>query len=220
MPVGGTLRGMTEAEWLNSSVPLAMLAHLFGPMDEAGQEIYFSRRKLLLDVACFARLKGSLPLYARLWHVHAEQAADGRYPTELLGAEGEDADVELGWATRRATETDAGRLSALAETWAGVYSASTRPAFYDERNAQAALVRDIYGNPFRPVINLDAACTGKDAVAVAHAIYEANAFECMDRLVEELESAGCTNKDVIDHCRQRGPHVRGCWVIDLLLGKA
>ena len=39
-------------------------------------------------------------------------------------------------------------------------------------------------------------------------------------LADALEDAGCTNADVLDHCRGAGPHVRGCWVVDLLLGKS
>jgi hypothetical protein len=211
---------MTEADWLSSTDPLAMLASLYGPMDEAGREIYFSRKKLLLDAACFGRLAGLLPLYARLWHAHAKQAAEGHYSIDLLEAEGEDADTELNWAARHVRETEAGRLLALAETWAGVYAGGVEAGFLSERSAQASLVRDIYGNPFRPVRSLDAECRAKDVIAVAGAIYEADAFECMDRLVEKLEKSGCMNQQILDHCRQSSPHVRGCWAVDLLLGKS
>jgi hypothetical protein len=39
-------------------------------------------------------------------------------------------------------------------------------------------------------------------------------------LIDALEEAGCTNADILNHCRQPGEHVRGCWVVDLILGKA
>jgi hypothetical protein len=42
----------------------------------------------------------------------------------------------------------------------------------------------------------------------------------MPILADALEEAGCTNSDILDHCRQSGEHVRGCWVIDALLGKS
>ena len=38
-------------------------------------------------------------------------------------------------------------------------------------------------------------------------------------LGDALEDAGCTDADILKHCRGSGPHVRGCWVVDLLLGK-
>jgi hypothetical protein len=38
-------------------------------------------------------------------------------------------------------------------------------------------------------------------------------------LADALEEAGCTNADILSHCRSPGPHVRGCWVVDLILGK-
>ena len=53
----------------------------------------------------------------------------------------------------------------------------------------------------------------------ARTIYEERHFEEMPMLADALEDAGCTNDDILSHCRGPGPHVRGCWVIDLLLGK-
>ena len=41
----------------------------------------------------------------------------------------------------------------------------------------------------------------------------------MPILADALEDAGCTNQDILNHCRGGGEHVRGCWVVDLLLGK-
>jgi hypothetical protein len=42
----------------------------------------------------------------------------------------------------------------------------------------------------------------------------------MPILADALEDAGCANPDLLDHCRTPGVHVRGCWVLDLILGKA
>ena len=55
---------------------------------------------------------------------------------------------------------------------------------------------------------------------VAQAIYDERAFERMPILADALEDAGCDNADILNHCRNGGEHVRGCWVIDLLLGKS
>jgi hypothetical protein len=50
-------------------------------------------------------------------------------------------------------------------------------------------------------------------------IYDERAFNRMPILADALEEAGCTNKDILDHCRSGGEHVRGCWAVDLILGK-
>jgi len=54
---------------------------------------------------------------------------------------------------------------------------------------------------------------------MAEAIYEERTFEQLPILTDALEDAGCNNSDILNHCRQPGVHVRGCWVVDLLLGK-
>jgi hypothetical protein len=56
-------------------------------------------------------------------------------------------------------------------------------------------------------------------VRLAQAIYDDRAFDCMPSLADALEDAGCTNADILGHCRSGGVHVRGCWVVDSLLGK-
>jgi len=55
---------------------------------------------------------------------------------------------------------------------------------------------------------------------VAAAIYGQRAFARLPVLADALEEAGCNNADMVTHCRGPGPHVRGCWVLDLLLMKA
>jgi hypothetical protein len=51
------------------------------------------------------------------------------------------------------------------------------------------------------------------------AIYDSRDFSAMPILADALQDAGCENTDILDHCRGSGPHVRGCWVVDLVLGK-
>jgi hypothetical protein len=55
--------------------------------------------------------------------------------------------------------------------------------------------------------------------ALAEKIYSERAFDRMPVLGDALEEAGCTVRDVLEHCRNGGEHVRGCWVVDLVLGK-
>jgi hypothetical protein len=87
-----------------------------------------------------------------------------------------------------------------------------------EYAGQTALLRCIIGNPFRPV-TLSPAWQTANVIALAQAIYDERAFDRMPILGDALEEAGCDNADILNHCRQPGEHVRGCWVIDLLLGK-
>jgi hypothetical protein len=87
-----------------------------------------------------------------------------------------------------------------------------------ERAAQADLLRDIMGNPFRTA-PVDPAWLKPSVVDLARTIYDEWAFERMPELAELLQAAGCYNPDILTHCRSAGPHARGCWVLDLLLGK-
>lgn len=80
------------------------------------------------------------------------------------------------------------------------------------------MLRDIFGNPFRPV-SLDPAWLTPEVVSLARAIYDDRAFTRRTDLADALERAGCAGADLLAHCRSAGPHVRGCWAVDLLLGK-
>jgi hypothetical protein len=80
------------------------------------------------------------------------------------------------------------------------------------------LARDIFGNPFRPVA-LDPRWLTASVIDLSRTIYDERAFERMPILADALMDAGCDNEDIIGHCRGDGPHVRGCWVVDLVLGK-
>lgn len=89
----------------------------------------------------------------------------------------------------------------------------------DEAANQAALLRCILGNPYRPVV-LDPAWRTSTVVQLAQGIYDDRDFSAMPILADALQDAGCDNADVLNHCRDTGPHARGCWVVDLILGKA
>ena len=66
---------------------------------------------------------------------------------------------------------------------------------------------------------LDQAWRTESVVGLATGIYADRAFDRLPVLADALEDAGCANADVLGHCRGPGPHARGCWVVDLLLGK-
>ncbi len=88
-----------------------------------------------------------------------------------------------------------------------------------ELPAQVALLRDIFGNPFRPVA-FSAEWRTDTAVSLARGMYESRDFSAMPILADALQDAGCDNADVLNHCRGEGIHVRGCWVVDLVLEKS
>ncbi|HYT92794.1 MAG TPA: hypothetical protein VEL76_29020 [Gemmataceae bacterium] len=94
-----------------------------------------------------------------------------------------------------------------------------------ERPIQAALIRCVFGNPFRPV-SVDPAWLTPPVVHLAQAAYEQRTLPegsldttLLTILADALEEAGCTNADILTHLRGPGPHVRGCWPIDLILRK-
>jgi hypothetical protein len=94
-----------------------------------------------------------------------------------------------------------------------------------EANIQSNLLREVFGNPFRPV-TLSTAWRTPQAVALGQAAYDQRTLPAgtldparLAVLADALEEAGCTDADLLGHLRGPGPHVRGCWAVDLLLGK-
>lgn len=84
--------------------------------------------------------------------------------------------------------------------------------------AQAPLLRCVVGNPFRPVL-FDPVWRTSAVVGLAELIYNERAFDRLPNLAEVLEYAECNHLGLLAHCRDGGPHARGCWAIDMVLGK-
>jgi hypothetical protein len=87
---------------------------------------------------------------------------------------------------------------------------------------EADMRRCIFGNRFRPP-SLDKSWltwNGNAVVKPAQSIYDNRDFTRMPELADALAQGGCTNSDILDHCRQKGEHTRGCWLIDMILGKS
>jgi hypothetical protein len=80
------------------------------------------------------------------------------------------------------------------------------------------MVREIFGNPFSP-IHFNPSWRRQHVLTLAEKIYDERAFDRLPILADALEQAGCENQEVLNHCRESGPHVRGCWVVDAVLGK-
>jgi hypothetical protein len=88
-----------------------------------------------------------------------------------------------------------------------------------EQFHQANLLRDIFGDPSRPV-TFSPFWRTDTAVTLARQMYDARDFSAVPILADALQDAGCDSDDVLSHCREvGGTHVRGCWVVDLVLGK-
>jgi hypothetical protein len=92
------------------------------------------------------------------------------------------------------------------------------PGVIPESAVQAVLLRCLAGNPFRPV-EFNPAWRTPTVQSVAEGIYADRMWERMPVLGDALEDAGCTEAEVLGHCRGGGPHARGCWVVDALLAK-
>jgi hypothetical protein len=104
--------------------------------------------------------------------------------------------------------------AAAGETW--LETSSVRTA---EAQQQASILRDLFGNPFRPVA-FDPAWRTPNVFAVAQSIYAERRFADLPILADALEEAGCASAEVLAHCRAGGEHVKGCWAVDLVLGKS
>lgn len=227
---------MTEQEWLDSSDPDSMLEELRASKMNRSK---WGRRKLrLFGCGCCARVKRLMSERGQRWLELGEQNADAlinmeqlrRVGMEHIGAvDGQNAEhiADLSaWFTIgpnvMITAQAAARSASDAigtETWH--QRADSRAARDSERSEQTRLLREIIGNPFRTVsANLSLLSWNDSTVPkIAQTIYEERRFKDLPILSDALEEAGCTNADILDHCRSEGPHVRGCWVVDLILGK-
>ena len=208
---------MTEAEWAKCPDPRLMLIHL---------EQIASDRKARLFACAVGRL---------LWPFLADERSQRVIEVAEQFADGATTHVELGDACQASLDVQTGPAARAASNsgdhgaWQGgrgiiialqLAQADGRARDW-ARNLAAKplqLVRDIFGNPFRPV-TFDPRWRSTDVVGLARGIYEDRAFDRMPLLADALMDAGCDEDQLLAHCRSEGPHVRGCWVVDLVLGK-
>ncbi len=232
---------MTEAEWLVCTDPLAMLRFLHGRASE--------RKLRLWMCACARRLWSQLADESDRRAVEvAERYADGATNrSELeqarrvivnvrnLGARANElldwrSPACLAWCATRKNTNTAARDASVAEIWyAGAWASSHSDIGWKmsgdppaERVWQAHVLRDLFGDPFRTVAvdPLWLAWNDRTVPRLAQVIYDERAYDRLPILADALEEAGCTDADILNHCRQPGEHVRGCWVLDALLGKS
>jgi hypothetical protein len=219
---------MTEMEWLACGDPQPMLDFLSGKASE--------RKVRLFTLACGRR-------YPRLWCDPADGPVIGSLVERLFDAAerhidgtacSEEMDALRRQMGRRPTEwfwTLDGTLRGDTGFWGrlcGDRGAGLREETGIEvqelRQSQAAFLRDIFGPlPFRPLPQLNPAWLaweGGTVPKLAGSIYEERAFDRLPVLADALEEAGCTEAGLLTHLRGPGPHVRGCWALDLILGRS
>jgi hypothetical protein len=100
---------------------------------------------------------------------------------------------------------------------AAVYVAEDIRGCHEARLSR--LLRECFGNPFRPVA-IDPTWRTPAVVALAAAVYDERRFEELPILADALEEAGCGSADLLTHLRAGGEHALGCWAVDAVLGKS
>jgi hypothetical protein len=227
---------MTEHEWTSGVDPRAMerflrrrtsarkarlyacacCRHVWGLIEDAGSRLTEEQLRLARQAWTEAEAMDE----ARRRHAVevAEAYADGKAPGEQLRRawrEADEAAIPYGYDVYNmvvdASSPDLELNGDIAATAAN-HAPDTSLDPYCE------FLRCIGGNPFRPAA-LDPRWRTPDVVGLAWAIYDGKAFERMPLLADALMDAGCEDEQVIAHCRGSGPHVRGCWVVDLVLNK-
>jgi hypothetical protein len=211
---------MTEDEWFAASNPLHLWRQVFATLSR--------RQTILLAVAACRVIPASLlnPA-AEGWIAACERMAE--QPGVRIGAAA--LRGRVGRLTEGVAQSNESRSAVLALCCLAreavdaviVNVASTRGTRSQQWDVtdplMAALMRDIVGNPFYPV-TFALEWRTETVVLLARQMYESRDFSAMPILADALQDAGCNNDEILAHCRdpQQG-HVRGCWVVDLVLGK-
>jgi hypothetical protein len=204
---------MIEAEWLSCTDPAPMLEYLRHKASD--------RKLRLFACACTRAIWDLLDDdRARQAVEVAERYADGLATERELSDAAEKAweavdacPAEANYAARATVEGDNYTAAEDAARHASLEACATGTL-----NAQSALLRDIFGNPFR-LATLHPSWRVPEVVSLAQVIYERREFVQMPRLVDALTKAGCSDADILAHCDQPIVHVPGCWVVDLILGE-
>ena len=235
---------MTGSQWLGCTDPDAMLDALRKQQENSGVGLFWwlrrarersDGRKLRLFACACCR---------RIWPLLADERSRRAVETAERFAEGmaSRTDLYAAWAAAGQATVEAAELgevfrwaagaaltAASAEVWAAWGTAWAAAAACQratgtaaaERAAQCDLLHDIFGNPFAAAplhLSRKRRQAGR-AVALARGIYEGQRFGEMPLLAELLRAAGCERADALTHCRSCKGHVRGCWVLDGVLGK-
>jgi hypothetical protein len=226
---------MTEAEWLACADPRVMLKFLCEKENDRKLRLFAvacsrhvihwmaderSRNALDISEQYADRLVGRKTLSAaRREAFAASKAAESPQSTVYSWSAASHAAVVAlnACADHQRTES---RESLLATAGCAVslIGHESLEAGRAEEMFQCLLLRDIFGNPFRP-ITISPDWPTATVIALARGMYKSRDFSPMPILADAMEDAGCENSDVLTHCRGPGTHVRGCWVVDTVLGR-
>ena len=227
---------VTEKEWLTETHPLSMLTwweYLRGKPS--------ARKRRLVACAC-CRLIWPLLVDARVHRAVevAEAFADGLATADDMAEAGEAARAQSlaqGEILGKSRSHMPGR-GALEDLWRAASAAASAShlslgmlgntchyaaAEPNGRNTkdpgQANVIRDVLGNPLRQAVLNSASLHRDDGMVqrIAQGIYDGRTFARMPILGDALSDAGCADEEVLSHCREPGEHVRGCWLLDLVL---
>jgi hypothetical protein len=214
---------MTEAEWNGCTDPQQMLVFLRsrGPWSD--------RKGRLFAAACCRRSWAVNRNDSRRAVAVAEQYADGQVPRKSLVAIFAYAEANGLPGSAQATvdpEADqAARNTALLAAREAAVKAGFPAHFQEtlavENAAQASLLRDLF-HPFPPLPPIARSLLDWDngtLVRLAAAIYQERRWGDLPIVADALEEAGCTDAGLLGHLRGPGPHARGCYALDLVLGK-
>jgi hypothetical protein len=215
---------MTESQWLTCTDPTQMLEWLRTSGKPADRKLF------LFAVACCQRV----PHPSERRHIlldFTERYAEGLDTLEAAPYDEECDYDDIPWLCVE-TANDAalhGANWSATEVRASFWRAATGSGIIADENAdkarqaehqsQAHLLRCIFGSPFRSMPTVPDYGRNPTVLALATAIYGERAWDRLPVLADSLEEAGTTDPDILNHCRQPGVHARGCWVVDLVLGK-
>lgn len=229
---------MTEQEWLTT----AHWGHMHDCLEERG--IHSDRKFRLLACAHCHRIWSLLTDFRSRDAVEAaERVADGcaDEPSlipfwEAARQVADEFTVSRDWVFRREA------VRRVYACWGVLWASRNRsadpnycatlhttamnanPQHFDEWTSDlhcqndVGLLRDIFGDPFRPV-SVDPSWLISTVTTLAQAIYTDRAFDRLPILADALEEAGCTSSEILEHMRSGGEHAKGCWALDLVLGK-
>jgi hypothetical protein len=230
---------MNEDEWLNGTDPVAMLDYLNGKVSD--------RKLRLFACACVRRYWNLLRYQAPRDAVElAERLAEGRAEAQAVEDMRQAEDIANAYAPMFEQGAYLAAAATLAESASEAAHNSrewcrqqaVRDAVYElvpgqdeaaistaasaaEATAQANLLREILGNPFRTV-TIDPAwlsIAGGIAGSLATLIDEQQSFEELPYLADALMDADCDNETLLAHLREPRLHRRGCWALDVLMGR-
>jgi hypothetical protein len=235
---------MTEAEWMACTDPQKMLEVLKGKAGDRKLRLFACSWLRLFACSCFGHARDSIldernqraiELAERL----AEGRAMNRNEIEVVRASARNGTawctiLDSAWNAAlhaaRSGAGDAARCAIRSKTWRGEewWDAAWSHARDQARKTQAALLHDLFGTlPFRPTTLPSSVRTWNGGLIerLAEATYEHRLLpsgqldqERLAVLADAMEEAGA-DAEMVEHLRQLGPHVRGCFVVDLLTGR-